>query len=117
MGITRVTVEIANVAQPEQRRAIPFIVDTGALMTVVPAALLSELGIQSVTRRRFKGFGGVNERPVGFALFHYQEDVTGAPVVFGEPDDSPVLGVTTLEALGYEVDPVNKRLVRVELLL
>ncbi|MBI4203303.1 MAG: aspartyl protease family protein [Chloroflexi bacterium] len=117
MGFTRITLEIANVAQPERRRTVQLLVDTGALMTVVPATVLEELGIQPVTQRRFRGFGGVSTRRVGIAQFTYQEDVAGAPVVFGEPEDTPVMGVTTLEALGYEVDPANERIVRVESLL
>jgi hypothetical protein len=35
--------------------------------------------------------------------------------VFGEPDDTPVLGATALETLGYQVDPVSKRLKPTEL--
>ena len=33
-----------------------------------------------------------------------------APVFFGAAKDTPVLGATALEALGYQVDPVSKEL-------
>lgn len=39
------------------------------------------------------------------------------PALFGERGDVPVLGATTLEALGYQVDPVTKKLKLVELLM
>ena len=117
MGFTRIDIDIANMARPEQRRTVHALVDTGALMTVVPMALLEELGIQPVTWRRFRGFGGEITRQIGGALFFYDGDASVAPVIFGEDDDAIVIGVTTLEALGYQVDPINQRIVRVESLL
>lgn len=36
----------------------------------------------------------------------------GGTVIFGEPDTEPLLGVTALESVGIEVDPVNQRLKR-----
>ncbi|MBI4338590.1 MAG: aspartyl protease [Chloroflexi bacterium] len=110
-------VELANVAEPSRRRSVQLLVDTGALMTVVPSALLNELGVVPVTERRFRGFGGATTRKVGGALFTFKGDAAVAPVVFGEQGDTPVLGVTALEALGYEVDPANERIVRVESLM
>jgi predicted aspartyl protease len=41
-------------------------------------------------------------------------DVT---VIFGDEDDPPIMGVTALEVMGYEVDPVAGKLKRVEMLL
>jgi hypothetical protein len=43
--------------------------------------------------------------------------LTSIPVVFREPKDLPVLGATTLESLGYQLDPISKRLKPVELLM
>ena len=37
-------------------------------------------------------------------------DRGAAPVVFGEPGDSSLLGVVTLEALGYVLDPLTREL-------
>lgn len=117
MGFTRIDLDVANPADPSKRRSVNLLVDTGALITVIPRRLLEELGIPPHGERRFRGFGGVIRRQIGGALFWYQGDFTAAPVAFGEEGDTPVLGVTALEGLGYEVDPVNERLVRVESLL
>jgi len=38
------------------------------------------------------------------------------PVAFAEPGEESVLGATALEALGFTVDPVEKRLVPRDLL-
>ncbi|GAI21288.1 unnamed protein product, partial [marine sediment metagenome] len=35
----------------------------------------------------------------------------------GEKEDLPILGVTALESLGYQIDPVTKKLKPVELLM
>jgi predicted aspartyl protease len=47
---------------------------------------------------------------VGGAAVEYGERRAIVPVVFGEPKDLPVLGATTLESLGYQLDPISKRL-------
>ncbi len=117
MGFSHVDVEISNIADPARRRVLSFVVDTGALMTVVPASILQTLGIPVIGQRRFRGFGGIVQRSIGGAALRYQEDMAAAPVIFGEEGDTPVLGVTALEALGFEVDPVNERLHRVESLM
>ena len=41
----------------------------------------------------------------------------GITVIFGEEDDLAVLGVTALEALGLEVDPIKNTLREAELLM
>ncbi|MBS7629139.1 hypothetical protein KEJ23_04095 [Candidatus Bathyarchaeota archaeon] len=45
------------------------------------------------------------------------DTVAGTNVIFGEKEDTPLLGVTTLEELGLEVDPVTKQLKPAALLL
>jgi len=47
---------------------------------------------------------------VGGAAVEYGERRAIVPVVFREPKDLPVLGATTLESLGYQLDPISKRL-------
>jgi predicted aspartyl protease len=59
----------------------------------------------------------VVERDIGGAAVEYGERRAVVPVVFGEPEDTPVLGATALESLGYQVDPVSKRLKPIELLM
>jgi len=114
MGFTHVEIDLANVADPGRHRGVQFLVDTGALLTVVPTPILEELSIQPIGERSFRGFGGVVRRRIGVAQFRYQDSVAGASVIFGEEDDTPVLGVTALEALGYQVDPTTQQLKAVE---
>ena len=39
-------------------------------------------------------------------------EFVGGTVIFGGDDAEPLLGVTALESVGIEVDPVNQRLKR-----
>ena len=43
--------------------------------------------------------------------------VGGADAIFGEDEDSTLLGVTTLEALGLSLDPIRRQLRPVPLIL
>ena len=51
MGLTVLDVEVANPSAPETTRAVRFLIDSGAIYSVVPAAILEELA-SSPWRRR-----------------------------------------------------------------
>ena len=107
-----------NPVNPEKKAAVSLLVDSGALFTSVPGELLQGLGLKPLERRRLMVYGGtVLERDISGAVIEYQEHRTTVPVIFGEPQDTPVLGVTALGSLGYELDPVTKKPKPVELLM
>ena len=113
---TRISLE--EVRHGGQRREVELLVDTGALYSMVPAALLRELGIQPVDRLEFEMANGQPiERDVGEARFFYDGRKAVSPIIFGEEGDAAVLGVVTLEAMGLEVDPVRKQIRPSRLLL
>ena len=117
MGIVHVNVGLAKPFGLEPAEVVRVMVDTGATISVFPAGLLDRLGIQRVGQQRVRGFGGSVVRSVGGVAMTYG-DVTGVvPVAFGDDDDPAVMGVTALETLGYQVDPVRGELHRVEMLL
>ena len=110
-------VGVAKPTDQQPAEIVRVMVDTGAVVSVFPAGLLERLGVQRVGQQRFRGFGGSVVRSVGGVAMTYG-DVTGVvPVAFGDEDDTAVMGVTALETLGYEVDPVRGELHRVEMLL
>ena len=117
MGFIHVDVEVANPGNPDLRESVRVLVDTGAMLSVLPASMLERLEIQRTSRRRFQGFGGVVTREVGIAGMSYADEVAGVTVVFGDEDDPPILGVTALEVLGFTVDPVKGGLSRVDMLI
>jgi len=113
MGTFRVDVEIENPARPGERRTLTSVlVDTGAELSWVPAAVLESLGIERHATWRFRQADGtVIERWVGPAFVHVAGKRTTDDLVFGEPDDLVLLGSRSLEGLNFRVEPVTKRLV------
>ena len=53
MGLTQLTVRIANPTDATQYRDIEFIVDSGAVYTVARKKILKEIGIKPRSKRTF----------------------------------------------------------------
>jgi predicted aspartyl protease len=92
-------------------------VDTGATLSVIPTTVLSRLNVEPEGSQNFRGFGGVVTREIGGLRMTYDGATALITVVFGGQDDPPIMGVTALESLGYQVDPVEGKLVKSEMLL
>jgi len=57
------------------------------------------------------------ERDIGIAEVELMGRRGGITVIFGEEKDTAILGVTALEALGLEVDPIKNTLKKAQLLM
>ena len=117
MGFVYVDLDIASAATPHVTQTVHALVDTGAILSVFPASVLDELGVARRARRRFHGFGGAVVRQTGGVVMSYDNAVADVTVIFGAEDDPAIMGVTALESLGYQVDPVAGRLNRVDMLM
>ena len=118
MGFTYVRVNVAAPGTPDRSEEIELLVDTGAMLSVLPRPLLERLGIEAVYTQKARVFGGaVLERDVGVVLFTYDGAAGGVAVLFGEEDDQQVLGVTALEVMGLVVDPRSGQLERTDVLM
>jgi predicted aspartyl protease len=118
MGITYVELEVANVAKPRVTEKLEFLVDSGAVYSVVPGRVLRRLKIKSLgTESFFLANGEKITRKKGVALFRYDGRVGGADVIFGEKGDSVLLGALTLEALGLSLDPLRRELKELPMML
>ena len=111
MGLTHLEIEVGNPANPEVTETIEFLVDSGAFYSVVPAAVLDRLGIKPLTEQEFRlADGSKIVRKKGGALFKYGSRIGVADVIFGEEEDSQLLGAFTLESLGLAIDPLRREL-------
>ena len=111
MGLTVLTIEVANPAEPDRREGVEFLIDSGAVYSFVPRAILEQLGIRPHSRERFRlADGWLIERDRGDALFFYSGRRGAAPVIFGEPGDAALLGAVTLESLGFVLDAICRDL-------
>ena len=107
----------ARSGDPDLRRVreVELLVDTGAVYTVLPRSLLEELGIEPMGKRKFRTIEGkIIERYIGEAVIECLGERATCIVVFAEENDFEVLGVTALENLALEIDPVTKQLRKAE---
>jgi clan AA aspartic protease len=111
VGLTVLELEVGNPGHPETTEKLDFLIDSGAIYSVVPREILERLDIRPLARHEFRlADGSKIARDKGIALFKYQDQVGGADVIFGEPGDSVLLGAFTLEALGLALDPLRREL-------
>lgn len=118
MGEVRVEIVAVNPWTGARSEAMVALADTGATLTVLPGQVLDRLGIPRL-RRVFLVLaeGRRQERDVGDAAVALDGDSVLGRVVFGEPGDAVLLGLTALEQLGLAVDPVQRRLLPADFLL
>ncbi len=97
---------------------VECLVDSGATLSLVPAALLDRLRTQPVGEEVFRLANGETiRRRKGIAAFRYEERVGGSEVIFGEEGDMNLAGVLTLESLGLSLDPLKRELRPLPMLL
>ena len=110
MGVTHVSVTIRNPADPSRSWEGPFLVDTGAIDSLVPRSHLEAIGLAPRAQRVYETADG---RAVTMDVTTGEIEFMGeftAGLIFGDADAEPLLGVTALESAGIEVDPQNQRL-------
>jgi len=118
MGYVKVKAKVRSIQTPKEEAEIELLADTGAIYTIVSRGQLQSLGIKPTGKRRFKTANGrIIEREVGLTEVEIGGQITHSITVFGDEKDIQVLGVTTLEELGLQVDPVTGELKPLELLL
>ena len=117
MGTFKVTVEIGD-PQGTQYRPIEALVDTGATYTLMPATILESLGVRKEERWPFElADGRIVQRDIGRTMVRLDGKRVLTVVIFGEQQESPLLGAYTLEGVRLAADPVRQRLIEVPGLL
>ena len=111
MGLTYLKLDVGNPSNPDVTEQMEFLIDSGAIHSVVPIPMLEKLGITPIAEQEFRMANGSSiRRKKGVALFRYKGRVGGADVIFGEEGDSNLLGSTTLESLELALDPIKREL-------
>ncbi len=110
MGITYLDLTVKNPAQPKKLTKGHFLIDSGNIYSVMPVSALEKIGIKATDKETFTLANGETiEKSVGNALFEFSGKLRSSPVVFGEPGIY-LIGTVTLESLGVILDPINRRL-------
>ena len=112
MGTFRVDIELENPVRPGEKRLLrSVLVDTGAMLSWVPAEVLESLGVERGETWQFRQANGtVLERRSGAVRLYVAGRRAVDEVVFGEPGDLILLGARTLEGLNFRVDVTTMRL-------
>ena len=117
MSITHV---VAGVVGPAKRRPlrVRFLVDTGAVFTVLPEPIWRRLRLRPERTAEFTLADGTTiARGVSECRFTVQGQTATSPVVLGAASDAPLLGAVTLETLGLMVNPLSRELLPMRLTL
>jgi clan AA aspartic protease len=118
MGMTFQKLTVKASHKGRKSLTVNFLIDSGAVYSLVPGKRLKSIGIQPYKTLEFTlADGSVVTRRVGDAYFAYRGGGGAAPVIFGEDGDEPLLGATTLESLALVLNPFQRKLHPMKLLL
>lgn len=110
MGISYVEVTVRGPTGREAR--VRFLIDSGAMYSLLPNAVWNEIGLTPTREMEFALADGTSiSRPVSECHVTLPQGHGHTPVVLGEPGDpEALLGVVTLEILGLVFDPFRRTL-------
>ncbi len=118
MGLTSVTMRLRKHKESAESFEAEFLVDSGAVFSVAPAPLLESIGIVPDDEQSFTLANGEKVvRKTGDAYFVYEGKGGYAKVIFGDEDDSNLLGAMTLETCALVLDPLKRQLKPLPMLL
>ena len=114
MGLTYAKVRV--VGKEGKSKSFDLLVDSGSVFTWIDENALRDLGIEEKPdRKRFRTIEHREiTRSISEAVLELDGERATSVVVFAEKGDTSVLGVTSLEVLGFEIDPSTKSLKKIE---
>ena len=110
MGETIVTMTVHG---PAGSRQVDGIADTAATFTKIPSATAEALGLEAGFETEVElGDGRTVTRQLALAEVEIEDVRRPVLVALADDGEQPLVGYTTLEALGFKVDPVRYTLER-----
>ncbi len=111
MGITIAIFKVREHRKSEKFAEVEFLVDSGAIYSLVPGSILDTIGIEPYKEMSFALADGTTiKRRISSAYFEYENEGGPAPVIYGEEGDTPLLGATTLESIGLVLNLFTRTL-------
>jgi clan AA aspartic protease len=118
MGLSYVRATLWAPRRPRRRRKIRFLIDSGAVYSVLPERVWKELGLAPTRTAEFTLADGTTiERGVAECVVEVAGRAGTSPVVLGGPKDEPLLGAVTLEVIGLMLNPLSRELLPMRLVL
>ena len=113
MGDIYLELTIANIKDPERQQEVSFLVDTGATRAWVSKEIAEAVGIEPAGTVPLElADGSITERPYGFCLFAYNEEMVAGNVVIGPPECEPLVGTHVLQDFRLIVDLDRREVTR-----
>ncbi len=106
----------ATLRNPDDREraaaVVDFLVDTGAIYTMLPAEVVTRLGLPTPEQRAVEFANGQRDVwPLGEVRVRLADTERTTVFLAGPAGCRPLLGAVTLEEFGVAVDPNHQRLV------
>ena len=109
MGLTYVKGTVSK--DGKKKKTLEFLVDSGAKYTLLPEQAWRDLKLKPQREMTFVLADGTRiERGISECLISLPQGEAHTPVILGEKDDEPLLGVVTLEILGLILNPFQRTL-------
>lgn len=97
---------------------VKFLIDSGATYSLLPKAVWEAIGLEPKRKLSFILADGTSlERFVSEAFVVLPEGEAHTPVILGEEGDEALLGAVTLEILGLVLNPFDRTLHPMRMLL
>jgi clan AA aspartic protease len=109
MGLTYVKGNVSG--ERGKKAAVRFLVDSGASYTLLSEKVWKAIGLKSKRKVEFTLADGTPIiRNVSECFISLPQGEGHTPVILGEKGDEALLGVITLEELGFTLNPFNRTL-------
>lgn len=116
MGITKASAKVRGATGVSAE--VEFLVDSGATYSVLPQAVWKRLGLRPKRRMKFTLADGTTiKRAISECHFVFGEVDGTSPVILGEGKDVALLGTVTLETLGLVLNPFDRTLKPMRMML
>jgi len=109
MGITYIEGQVQG---PTGKKAdVTFLVDSGTTYSLIPKETWEAVQLKEKRKMTFILADGTSvERGISEAYLILNEGEGHSPVILGEKEDEALLGVVTLEIMGLVLNPFNRSL-------
>ena len=116
MGLTFIEGTVSG--STNKKASVRFLVDSGATYTLLSKDDWKTIGLEPSRSLSFSlADGTIIERNISECFISLPQGEGHTPVILGEEGDEPLLGVVTLEILGLTLNPFNRTLQPMKMML
>jgi len=113
MGLTYIDAHLQGPSAKSKR--VRFLVDSGTGYCVLPSEAWKALGLEPLRVETFNLADGTPvRRKISECRIRLGRREGHTPVILGEPGDSALMGVITLEVLGLVLDPFRRKILKMK---